>query len=163
MYFVSKQKNRNYRMIFNGIDSQTVEFKITNYEFPENTTCQYDSNWLLIHLKINSNFGKWETIDPSLLTEEVKVIIEWFGNLSNDIKPDSNSLSFIESNITFEFKDFNENYKIIKIIFADESRPKNSSYEKEHYVECKFNNEELKKISKDLKNELNPFPTRGFD
>ncbi|MCF8714517.1 hypothetical protein JM658_06695 [Joostella atrarenae] len=150
-------------MIFNGIDNQTVEFKVTNYEFPENTTCQYDSNWLLIYLKVNSNFGKWQTIDPSLLTEEVKAIIEWFGNLSNNKKPDSNSLSFIEPNIEFELKDFNENSKIIRIIFGYESRPKNSNDEKEYYVDFEFNNEELKKISEDLKNELNAFPTRGFD
>jgi hypothetical protein len=63
-------------MVFKGIENQTVEFKIRNYEFPENTTCDYDSNWLLIHLNINSNCGKWETVDPALLTEEVKEVIK---------------------------------------------------------------------------------------
>lgn len=31
-------------MIFKGVNKQTVEFKITNYQFPEITNCKYDSN-----------------------------------------------------------------------------------------------------------------------
>jgi len=148
-------------MIFNGIDNQTVEFKITNYEFPENTTCQYDSNWLLIFLKVNSHCGKWQTIDPALLTDEVKTIIEWFDNLSKNIK--TKSLNFIEPNIEFELTEYNNDLKKIKIIFDLESRPKNADDKKEYYVECKLNNLELKEIAENLRNELNPFPTRGFE
>ena len=150
-------------MIFKGIDNQTVEFKINNYEFPENTTCEYDSNWLLIYLNINSKCGKWKTIDPALLTEEVKEIIKQFEKLSNNIKPESKNLTFIEPNIEFELTKFNENLKVVKIIFDLESRPKNADDKKEYYVECEFNNMELKTISRSLEKELNSFPTRGFE
>jgi len=150
-------------MIFKGIDNQTVEFKITNYEFPENTTCEYDSNWLLIYLNINSKCGKWKTIDPALLTEEVKEIIKWFEKLSNNIKPESKNLTFIEPNIEFELTEFNENLKVVKIIFDLESRPKNADDKKEYYVECELNNMELKTISRNLEKELISFPTRGFE
>jgi hypothetical protein len=34
--------------IFNGIDSQTVELKITNYQFPEMKLGEFDENWLLV-------------------------------------------------------------------------------------------------------------------
>lgn len=150
-------------MIFKGIENQTVEFKITNYEFPENTTYTYDSNWLLIYLNINSNCGKWETVDPALLTEEIKEIIEWFENLSNNLEPESKQLTFIESNIVFELKDYKENLKKVKIIFNQESLPKNADDKKEYYVECQLNNKELKTISENLKKEFKPFPTRDFE
>ncbi|MEP5830428.1 MAG: hypothetical protein ABJ300_09165, partial [Maribacter dokdonensis] len=71
-------------MIFKGINDQTVEFSITNYQFPEISDCEYDSNWLLVYLKVKSDCGNWETIDPSLLTRDLKEIIEWFEKLSND-------------------------------------------------------------------------------
>lgn len=63
-------------MIFSGVDSQTVEFKITNYQFPDNQEGDWDSNWLNIYLKVDSKFGKWQTIDPSLTTWEVQEIID---------------------------------------------------------------------------------------
>ena len=51
----------------------------------------------------------------------------------------------------------------MKIIFDLESRPKNADDKKEYYVECEFNNMELKTISRSLEKELNSFPTRGFE
>jgi len=48
----AKKTNRN-QMLFKGINNQTVEFRITNYQYPEITDCEYDSNWLLIYLKPN--------------------------------------------------------------------------------------------------------------
>jgi hypothetical protein len=63
-------------MIFQGIDKQSVELKITNYQFPENQDGDWDGNCLNIYLKVESKVGKWQTIDPSLTTWEVQEIIE---------------------------------------------------------------------------------------
>jgi hypothetical protein len=49
------------------------------------------------------------------------------------------------------------------MVFDLESRPKNADHEKEYFVEFKFNNMKLKKAAENLKNELNPFPARGFE
>jgi hypothetical protein len=83
--------------------------------------------------------------------------------LSNNIKPESKNLTFIEPNIEFELKEFNEKLKTVKIIFDLESRPKNADDEKEYYVECALNSMELKTVSENLKKELSSFPTRGFE
>lgn len=149
-------------MIFKGINNQTVEFKITNYQFPEITDCEYDSNWLLVYLKVKSDCGNWETIDPSLLVRDLKDIIEWFEQLSNDIETDSYSLVFMEPNLEFELIKNQSDLKTVRIIFDLESRPQNANDDKKYYVDCEMDNEELKKVAKELTKELESFPERAI-
>ncbi|MHC9088459.1 WapI family immunity protein [Tenacibaculum sp. IMCC1] len=149
-------------MIFKGINNQTVEFKITNYQFPEINDCEYDSNWLLVYLKVNSDCGNWETIDPSLLVRDLKDIIEWFEQLSNDIETDSDSLVFMEPNLEFELIKNQLDLKTVRIIFDLESRPLNANDDKEYYVDCEMDNVELKKVAEELTKELESFPERAI-
>jgi len=89
-------------MIFNGINDQSVELRVINYQFPEITNCEYDSNWLLMFLKVESRDGNWEIVDPFLLVRELKTMIDWFEKLSHDVETDSSSLMFIEPNLEFK-------------------------------------------------------------
>ena len=89
------------KMIFKGVDNQSVEFRITKYEFPNITDCEYDSNWLLIYLNVKSKSGNWKTSNPSLLTSDVKRIIKWFNDLSMGKSTEKN-LSFLEPNLEFD-------------------------------------------------------------
>ncbi|SDT28574.1 hypothetical protein SAMN05192545_3262 [Maribacter dokdonensis] len=147
-------------MIFKGINNQTVEFRITNYQFPEITNCEYDSNWLLVYLKVKSDYGNWETIDPSLLVRDLKEIIEWFEKLSYDIETNSDSLMFMEPNLKFELIKNQSDLKTVRLIFDLESRPQNANDNKEYYVDCIMDNAELKKVAKELTKELESFPER---
>ncbi|PTX62964.1 hypothetical protein C8N46_102365 [Kordia periserrulae] len=148
-------------MIFKGINDQTVEFRITNYQFPEITDCKYDSNWLLVYLKVKSDCGNWETVAPSLLTRDLKEIIEWFEKLSNDIETDSDSLVFIEPNLEFELIKNQSDLKTVRIKFDLESRPKSADDEKEYFVDCEMDNAELKKVAEELIMESKSFPERA--
>lgn len=148
-------------MVFKGINEQTVEFRITNYQFPEITNCEYDSNWLLVYLKVKSDFGNWQTIDPSLLVRDVKSMIEWFKKVSENESLDSDYLVFLEPNLEFELKSSTTDKKRIRIIFDLESRPKNAVDEKEYYVDCELNNKELKQIVSELKKEIELYPERA--
>tara|TARA_R110000868_G_scaffold31045_1_gene114109 strand:+ start:45 stop:491 length:447 start_codon:yes stop_codon:yes gene_type:complete len=148
-------------MKFNGINNQCVEFKITNYEFPKITDCEYDSNWLLIYLDVKSDCGNWKTSHPSLLTRDVKRIIEWFKELSENIRTE-NSLDFLEPNIAFELLEFRTDKKLIRILFDLESRPQNANDEKEYFVDCEMDNNTLKKVATELKKEAEPFPERAL-
>jgi len=149
-------------MTFKGINNQTVEFKITNYQFPEITDCEYDSNWLLVYLKVKSDCGNWETVDPSLLVSDLKRMIEWFEELSNDIETDSDSLVFMEPNLEFELTKKIANKKRIRITFDLESRHPNAKDDEEFYVDCEFNNAELKQIVSELRIEAELFPERAI-
>jgi hypothetical protein len=149
-------------MIFKGINDQTVEFRITNYQFPEITDCEYDSNWLLIYLKVKSDCGNWETVDPSLLVRDITDIIEWFEKLSNDIETDTDSLVFMEPNLEFELTKKYSDRKRIRISFDLESRHPNAKDDEEFYVDCEFNNAELKQIATELKKEAELYPERAI-
>ncbi|WP_458626456.1 WapI family immunity protein [Winogradskyella sp. PC D3.3] len=149
-------------MIFNGINNQSVEFRITNYQFPEITNCEYDSNWLLVYLKVKSDCGNWQTVDPSLLVGDLKDIKDWFEKLSNNIETDSDSLVFMEPNLEFELTKKNLEEKHIRIIFDLEFRPQSADDDKDYFVDCIFNNNELKLIVKELEKQVEQYPRRAI-
>ena len=148
-------------MRFKGIENQTVEFRIANYQFPENNDGDWDGNWLNIYLKVDSKFGKWQTTDPSLTTWEVQELIVWFTRLSNDIEPKYRQMTFTEPNLSFELLNNPiEKQKLIRMNFDLESKPKSATGDKEYYVEILASNEELNQVIKELKYELDKYPER---
>jgi hypothetical protein len=148
-------------MTFKGINNQSVELKITNYQFPENLDGDWDSNWLTIYLKVKSDVGNWQTVDPSLTTWDVKCLIDWFENLSKNIQPESKEICFTEPNLSLELMDsFNSITKTIRIKFNLESRPQFATDEKNYFVELIADNYELKCMALDLKKELEKYPER---
>jgi len=149
-------------MILKGVNNQTVELKIINYQFPEITNCKYDSNWLLVDLKVNSGCGNWQTLDPSLLVQDIKNIIQWFEKLLNNIDINGDSLAFIEPNLEFKLIKQESFLKTVRLIFNSEFAPQQTNDEMEYYVDCQLNPAELKKIIEELKNELQAFPERGL-
>lgn len=149
-------------MIFKGINKQTVEFRITNYEFPKITNCYYDSNWLLISLKVKSDCGNWQTTDPSLFTRDVADIIDWFNKLSKNEKVEFETLDFMEPNLEFELIKNETDLKIVRMKFDLESRPQNANDEKDYFVDCEMNNIELNRVADELRKELEPYPERAI-
>ncbi len=149
-------------MIFYGIDNQTVEFRINNYQFPQNDEGDWDSNWLNIYLKVDSNLGKWQTIDPSLTTWEFKELIEWFNQVSeNSDRPGNTVLTFTEPNLSFEYiQKLASGEGVIRIRFDLESRPKSATDDSTYFVDIHANNQELRRIITTLDSELQKFPER---
>lgn len=148
-------------MIFNTTNSQTVEFRIVNYQFPDIDDGDWDGNWLLIYLNVKSDFGNWQTTDPSLTTWDVQYLIDWFTTISTDGQPEENPLEFIEPNLSFWFIRTENNTKKIRIKFDLESRPKSADDNTKYYVDGMWTNQELEILANELKNELAKFPERG--
>ena len=117
---------------------------------------------MLVYLKVKSDCENWQTIDPSLLTGDLKDIIEWFEKLSNNIETDSDSLVFMEPNLEFELIKNQSDLKTVRIKFDLESRPQSADDEKEYFVDCELNNSELKEIALELKKELEKYPERAI-
>ena len=149
-------------MIFNGINNQTVELNIINYEYPEFINEAYlfiDSNWLMIQIKVQSDFGYWEAVDPALLTCEFQKMIIWFEDLSKNIEPVTTELIFTEPSFILLLNNRHDE-KIKKIRIELEMELKMKGLFQECYIEISANNRELKRISNDLKKELSKFPAR---
>ena len=148
-------------MIIKGINNQTVELRITNYQYPSSLDRDWDGSWLNIYLKVESKSGNWQTIDPSLTTWEVQGLIDWFNDLSNNSKPKWSDMEFTEPNLSLYLQnDFNDFNKLIRIKFDLESRPKSALDDKEYFVDFEVDNLELKRITNDLSSELKRFPIR---
>jgi len=141
-------------MIFKGENNQTVELKINGYQFPNAESGSSDSEWLNIFIDVKSNLGNWHRVDPSLTVSEFKELIHWFKDLSVNKKVEYPELYFIEPNLEFDLTKNENMTKNIKIIFYAESKPDFSKQDQEYFVEFKFSNAELDKISNDLEKEL---------
>jgi len=147
-------------MIFRGLYDQTVEFKVTNYQYPEIKTGDWDGNWLLIYLKVKSELGNWQTVDPSLTTWEIKRLAKWFKDLSLNQKIEMNPIEFTEPNLCFEKLREDQNTKIIRIRFDLESRPQSAEENKEYFVDFEYTCNELNEVAIELQKELDTFPER---
>ncbi len=149
-------------MTFQGVDNQTVEVKIANYQFSTNIKSDFEnSNWLNIYLNVKSKVGNWQVVDPSLTTGEFQELIDWFQNLSQNKKPEYKELRFTEPNLSFELlNSFNNSHKEFRIKFNLESRPKSATNDKVYFVDCLADNNELIKIAAELKQELEKYPER---
>ena len=153
--------NFKIRMTFQGLDNQTVEIRISNYQFPNSMEDDWDDNWLNIYLNVKSKAGNWQVIDPSLTTAEFKELIDWFRNLSQNKKPEYARLTFIEPNLSFELlNSFDNISKEFKIKFNLESRPQSATNDKDYFVDCLADNNMLLKIADELKQELDNYPER---
>jgi len=149
-------------MIFKGVEDQTVELIITNYQYPEIKVGGWDGNWLNIYLKIKSKCGHWQTVDPSMTTWEFQGLINWFETLSRDEQVEHLEKNFTEPNLSFELLDNKNNAsKLFRIKFDLESRPESATDDKEYFVDCIADNEELIRITNDLRIELEKFPARA--
>jgi len=148
-------------MIIKGVDNQSVELRIVNYQFPTSRDKEYDGNWLNIYLNVKSEFGNWQVTDPSLLTWEVVELISWFRTLSSNEKPDYTEQEFIEPNLSFHLQNnYSDSIKQIKIGFDLESRPQSADDDKEYFVILEANNNDLERIAIDLEKELKKYPVR---
>lgn len=149
-------------MTFKGINNQTVELEITNYQFPEIADDDWDSNWLNIYLKVNSTFGNWQIVDPMLTTFEVKGLINWLDNLSNNILPEYTGIGFLEPYISFELMDsVDSETKTIRIEFYYIFPMESAGDDKKCFVDFIADNNEIKCIVVDLKKELEKYPIRN--
>ena len=146
-------------MIIECINGQFVELNILGYQFPEILNDQWDSNWLMVHINVKSTKKHWESVDPAITTFELKNLINWLKNISDNKIEKYTDMDFTEPNIAFELKNnFDSTTKEIKICFRLEFSPLKNG--KKYSIQFKATNEQLKTYVKNLEYELNKFPER---
>lgn len=135
------------------------QFKITDYEFPDTDDRSYDGNWLMIEINVKKDDLKWSRRDPSLLTWDLKEIVKWFYDLSNNKELEWKDLGFTEPNLKFEYERSNNKTKVF-IYFRIELLPDNWDKKNKCFVEFELTNEELYNIGKMFEEELTKFQVR---
>jgi len=91
-----------------------LDLSVVGYEFPEETNCAEDSDWLLVQLRIECPAGPWTHIDPSLTVREVRWLAEWlreaarygavFSEWQRGFEPLTTTITFTEPNLAFELR-----------------------------------------------------------
>ncbi|MDX9910378.1 MAG: hypothetical protein RBS39_00960 [Phycisphaerales bacterium] len=83
--------------------SDRFALRVLQYEFPGITTPgAYDSNWLVIEGRVESERGDWTFVDPCLLTRELESLISWLRALAT---PLSSEIGFTEPLLRFTIPD----------------------------------------------------------
>jgi hypothetical protein len=62
---------------FRGREGNHLELTPIGYQFPANTTDPWDSNQLLVAVRVASPQGTWEVHDPCLTTWEARSLATW--------------------------------------------------------------------------------------
>ena len=63
-----------------GLEGNELELRVVGYQFPDDDTDPWDSNWLLVSVRVVSPAGTWEVVDPCLTTWEAKHLVRWLVN-----------------------------------------------------------------------------------
>jgi len=64
-------------MRLSGGDGSEFELRVVAYRFPSEQVDPWDSNWLLVAVRIVSGEGTWEVVDPCLTTWEAARLVDW--------------------------------------------------------------------------------------
>ena len=86
-------------MLLRGKEGNELEVSLVGYQFPDEERDPWDSNWLLVSLRVVSPQGSWEVVDPCLTTWEAKHLVAWLVNAAAR-DPGATPATFTEPNLT---------------------------------------------------------------
>ena len=143
-------------MYLGSMGKNRVALEIAGYQFPENRDNDYDANWLMITIDLQTPEYQWQKTDPALLTWEMQSLINWLEAV-NIQKEDWNCINFIEPNLSFCLKGRDNSEIVLGVHLALEFRPPLTAGH-EAVIEIDCTHEELKRWTDELKNQLKAFP-----
>lgn len=86
-------------MLLRGREGNELELSVVGYQFPGEDRDPWDSNWLLVSVRVLAPRGSWEVIDPCLTTWEAKHLVSWLIHAAAR-EPSPTALTFTEPNLT---------------------------------------------------------------
>ena len=86
-------------MLLRGAEGNELELAIAGYRFPDEARDPWDSNWLLVSVRVLSPEGSWSVVDPCLTTWEAKRLVSWLVHAAAR-EPSSAPMTFTEPNLT---------------------------------------------------------------
>src|SRR5262245_17587543 len=102
-------------------DDVHFELRIAGYQFPDDATSDYDSNWLVVEGSVRHPRGGWLFRDPSLLTYEVARLADWLEAVAAGAESQP-WCGFIEPNLSFEVAGEGAT-RVLRVAFAVEALP----------------------------------------
>jgi hypothetical protein len=149
-------------MKLSGQDNKSFELWVVNYQYLNNKTGEYDSNWLKIGIRLRGFKSEWTTSDPSLLTWELESLTDWLHTiLTGNVR--EKKIEFIEPNLGFELIDSSEEAFKIRTHLTLELKPSWYIDDETFTFDIIVDRQQLAHSVERLNNELINFPRRlGF-
>ncbi len=137
-----------------------LKLSIEGYQWPENQSCRYDSNWLIIRLDVEHPEGGWTAFDPALLTFEAKALVNW---LVHAAEPGCVRLEigFLEPCLKLRFL---PTESALRVYLRGELRPDRLRFEdapQEFYLDFPIGSEGLEECAGSFARMLERFPERA--
>lgn len=154
-------------MLLAGANGNELELSIVGYQFPDVEHDPWDSNWLLVALRVVSPKGTWEVVDPCLTTWEAKNLMAWLVTVATR-DPASTPLAFTEPNLTFTARQKPRSLKrvLLRACFQLELRPPwlgRGGGSDDLCVDLDVGRDEVARAAASLLTDLIRFPQRGAD
>jgi len=154
-------------MLLVGREGNELQLAIVGYQFPDEERDPWDSNWLLVSVRVLAPEGSWEVVDPCLTTWEAKRLVSWLVHAAAR-DPSSAPMSFTEPNLTMTARSRTSAPLRVHVqaCFALELRPpwtRTVSGSDSLCVDLDVERGDLARAAASLLSDLVAFPQRGAD
>lgn len=154
-------------MLLRGAEGNELELRIAGYQFPEEERDPWDSNWLLVSVRVLSPEGSWSVEDPCLTTWEAKRLVSWLVQAAAR-EPSAVPITFTEPNLTVVAGAVagDPNAVHVRAAFALELRPpwaRTAAGSDDLTVDLDVRRGDLARAAASLLSDLVDFPQRGDD
>ena len=143
-------------------DGTVLTLTILGYEFPDIIDVQYDSNWLVVGLDVQSAAGRWTTTDACLLTYEAHRLADWLEGVASGAV--TNGCGFMEPCLRFESIPGLDGTSI-QVILDHEFRPPwataHAAPDDGYRLEFALASADLQAAATALRRDLMPYPQRA--
>ncbi|MFN2502918.1 MAG: hypothetical protein ABR540_01565 [Acidimicrobiales bacterium] len=156
-------------MLLRGRQGTELELGVVGYEYPDERFDPWDSNWLLVSVRVLSPEGSWEVVDPCLTTwegERLARLLTALGRRADLVA--GRPLGLSEPNLTITGRPVRgqPDRVDVRACFALELRPpwlKTVSGSGNLCVDLDVGRPDLARAAGDLRADLARFPQRGDD
>jgi len=149
-----------------GLEGNELGLTVVGYQFPDDDTDPWDSNWLIVAVRVVSRAGTWEVADPCLTTWEARHLVRWLVNAAAR-DPGAAPVTFSEPNLVVSArpKPGDPNRVLLRACFQLELRPPwaRGSGGTDLCVDLDVGRSALARAAASLVVDLLRFPQRGED
>ncbi len=154
-------------MLLRGRQGTELALSIVDYQFPDEQADPWDSNWLLVSLRVVAPQGSWEVVDPCLTTWEAEHLVRWLVAVAAR-PPATGRVSFSEPNVSVwaALPPTAPDRAQLWACFALELRPpwlSAAAGSRDLCVDLDVTRIDLVKAAASLRSDLERFPQRGDD
>ncbi len=154
-------------MLLVGREGNELEVGIVGYQFPDEERDPWDSNWLLVAVRVLAPEGSWAVVDPCLTTWETKRLVSWLVHAAAR-DPSAAPMIFTEPNLTVTARSRSSAPLRVHVraCFALELRPPwspNITGSDDLCVDLDVERGALARAAASLLSDLVGFPQRGAD